>query len=77
MSAHLLSNLRNRYTVTPTGNPRMPYQLEGKRGASYGLMATVGHEGDPRYMLFAISGKTGRVARLSGGSEWVTDDLSQ
>jgi hypothetical protein len=56
----------DRYTVTATGKPELPYELKGPRGAHYGLM----RNGPNPHLLFAVNMRSfGCVDRLG----WFTD----
>jgi hypothetical protein len=56
----------DRYTVVETGNPNIPYELHGSRGARYGLMRVIPNP----TQLFAVNLRSfGPVDRLG----WFTD----
>ena len=71
-----MTEIRNHYEVQDTGNPRMPYILKGKRGATYGLMRQVNDDGTPNMdgLMFAMNPNSSRCPRLQPhGSEWVRE----
>ena len=73
-----LEVVRKHYRVEETGDPRAPYILHGKRGATYGLMRQLHrNSGKPKLdqPMFCVNlgGIRGKMVRLFNQSNWVVE----